>query len=77
MNRRGFFLVGLGGLAAAALAPVNDAEAQPYGRGPDGWGPPGHRRRRRRRCWIETVRVPARDYYGRPFWRYVRREVCR
>ena len=76
MNRRGFFLAGLGGIAAAALAPMTtEAQAQPYGYG---YGPPpGHRRRRRRRCWIENVQVPARDRFGRPTWRWVQREVCR
>jgi hypothetical protein len=77
MNRRSFFLAGLGGVAAALAAASSEAEAQPYGYGPYGYGPPGQYRRRRRRCWIETVRVPARDYYGRPYYRLVRREVCR
>jgi hypothetical protein len=82
MERRRFFLAGLGGLLGTAMAaPAGAApdallqEVQ-YGPPPGSYGPPP-RRRRRRRCWVERVRVPRRDRFGRVFYVIRDREVCR
>lgn len=66
---------------AASLEEVQWGYHPPY-YGPPPWaGPPWHYgpppRRRRRRCWIENVRVRYVDRWGRPFWRIEPREVCR
>lgn len=49
----------------------------PVYRGPPPYYGPPPRRRRRRRCWVENVRVRYVDRFGRPFWRIEPRQVCR
>ena len=49
----------------------------PVYRGPPPYYGPPPRRRRRRHCWVENVRVRYVDRFGRPFWRIEPRRVCR
>jgi hypothetical protein len=73
---------------AVQLAPASPEEAAEalmqevqWGPPPGRGGPPGRRgpppRRRRRRCWIENVRVRYVDRFGRVNYRMERRQVCR
>ena len=93
MERRRFFLAGLAGTLAALTRPADAALSfpPPEMTRPDEllmdefdatleevqYGPPGRGRGRRRRCWIETRRVPFRDRWGRVRYRLVERQVCR
>ncbi len=93
MERRHFFLAGLAGTLAALARPADAARSMPPPEmtRPEEllmddmdatfeeaqYGPPGRGRGRRRRCWIETRRVPFRDRWGRVRTRIVEREVCR
>jgi hypothetical protein len=72
-SRRGLF-AGLAATVAAAVA-AGQASAEPFVEEAQYYGP--RHRRRRRRCWVETRRVPVRDRWGRLHHRLVQQEVCR